>query len=769
MRRSLRRSRAFKAVLTLLYILGAAAAAIGGYSYWILDGKGYYKSTAPQLSHDLMSDLCADDMYMLNEKYKALLAEGYFDEDVTEQLREQLYNGFMDDYSAERTNFFFTISDMSDKPLISSYHDEAQCSRVQVFQTTTSEKLTYDLTEEEYARLDYPDDYLSMSVSDYWTERDLPAEESDLTDEDTLSVLAEGLPVQYDAEGGFVNTTNSDGVPCQIRFDEDGTPTEIRYYDSEYEENAQQGTHIFHVVFTVPHEENSYYISGYVRKDLKAADRYANIHSIVTSRYRLRYVFPIAAGCGLLTMLLSMIALIVCAGYSPAQEKPGATAFEKIPFDLFTVLLGCAGIAPLAAAQMIGLDSAIDSSYTDMAFFTGFGVLWLLLLLWWSVSIAMRIRTGTIVRNNLLIIAFRLIRKLSRKLFRGLRSFAEAVPFIWQILLGMAIYLGVQIISIFVMAAADNGAQMLIGLLLLLAAWGSGCLLTGLIAYNLHLLERGGEQLAAGEFSEKLPERKLFGRFRRHAQHLNSISDGMNKAVNDRIKSEMFRTELIANVSHDIRTPLTSIINYTDLLSRCDLSDPQAQEYVAVLSRQSARLRKLTEDVLEASKATTGNIKVVKQTLDLRVLIEQIEGEFCERLEEKHLTLVKELPAAPQYVSVDGRLMWRVMDNLFGNICKYAMEGTRVYLSVLHEGDEIICTLRNISATQLNISAEALLERFVQGDRSRNTEGSGLGLSIAQSLTTLQDGRLGLAIDGDLFKVTLTFPAASLPEEPAAQ
>ena len=273
--------------------------------------------------------------------------------------------------------------------------------------------------------------------------------------------------------------------------------------------------------------------------------------------------------------------------------------------------------------------------------------------------------------------------------------------------------------------------------------------------------------MSGGDFETKIPEKHLFGRFREHADCLNSLGDGMNKAISERLKSEMFRTELIANVSHDIRTPLTSIINYTDLLSKLDLKDTQALEYIDVLSRQSARLRKLTEDVLEASKATTGSIKTDKQTMDLRILIEQMVGEYTEQFDAKNLRIISDISEDPLYVFADGRLLWRVMDNLFANIRKYAMDGTRVYLNAMQQGDRIFLLLRNISANQLGISAEALMERFVQGDRSRNTEGSGLGLSIAQSLIALHDGNLDLQIDGDLFKVTVTLPAAAPPEQTA--
>lgn len=762
MQKSLRRSRALKAILTLVYIIGAAAAGGGTFTYLNLSEKGYYSATVDELTHDLVNDLCDDDMYTLNGKYLSLLDEGYFDADISETLRNQLYNGFMDDYTEDRSNFFFTISDMDDKPLIASYREDYQCARVQVFQTTTYEKQVFDLTDTEYGMLEYPDEFVDMYVGEYWLPNEQKDEEApEVETEASLEALLDGQPMEFDEDGAFVRGKNEYGSYI-IRLDHDGTPTSIQYDSIEDTARvSKSGIHMNHVVFRVPHNVNSYYISGYVRQDLTAHDHYASLYSVVVTRYRLRYVFPVAAACGAAAVLFSVIGLLLSAGYSSKREKPGATVFEKIPFDLFTALLGTAMIAPLLATDRF--DFGISSTYEELVVVTVMSVYWLLILLWWCVSIAMRIRTGTIVRNNLLIIAVRLLLKGVRKLMRSLRVFTRTVPFIWQAILGAVIYYVPQVFFLWIIGNRASGWR-LAGILMLLV-WGAGFLLLGMILYNMSVIERGGETLAGGELTEKIPAQRLFGRFRTHAQHLNSLGDNMNKAVNDRIKSEMFRTELIANVSHDIRTPLTSIINYTDLLSKLELDDPQAKEYVDVLSRQSARLRKLTEDVLEASKATTGNIKVQKQILDLRVLIEQIEGEFSERLEKRQLTLVKDLPDTPQYISVDGRLMWRVMDNLFGNICKYAMEGTRVYLNVVHVGDEVICMLRNISATQLNISAEALLERFVQGDRSRNTEGSGLGLSIAQSLTSLQDGRLELGIDGDLFKVTLTFPAAELPEE----
>ena len=223
------------------------------------------------------------------------------------------------------------------------------------------------------------------------------------------------------------------------------------------------------------------------------------------------------------------------------------------------------------------------------------------------------------------------------------------------------------------------------------------------------------------------------------------------------MKSERLRTELITNVSHDIKTPLTSIVNYVDLLSREELQNEKAGEYLEVLQRQSARLKKLTDDLVEASKASTGNLPVSLESLELGVLLDQLSGEYGERLAEKQLTLLVTKPAEAVSVQADPRHLWRVLDNLMSNVLKYAMPGTRVYLDLERENGRAALKLRNISAAPLHVKPEELTERFVRGDSARSTEGSGLGLAIAASLCKLQNIELQLATDGDLFKVTLLF------------
>lgn len=271
-------------------------------------------------------------------------------------------------------------------------------------------------------------------------------------------------------------------------------------------------------------------------------------------------------------------------------------------------------------------------------------------------------------------------------------------------------------------------------------------------SYMLKKLQKGIDNLASGNFNEKTDTKHLFPTFKTAAEKINVASDGMNKAVEERIKSERMRTELITNVSHDIKTPLTSIINYSDLICSEQVENEKVTEYAEILHRQGERLKRLLEDLLEASKASTGNLEVVLEPCALNVLVSQIAAEYEEKFAGAGLKLVTELPEQESTILADGRRLFRVLDNLLNNACKYSLAGTRVYMSVDVNDEYGRIIIKNTSKCELNVSPDELMERFVRGDASRTTEGSGLGLSIAQSLTELQGGKLTLAIDGDLFK-----------------
>lgn len=291
--------------------------------------------------------------------------------------------------------------------------------------------------------------------------------------------------------------------------------------------------------------------------------------------------------------------------------------------------------------------------------------------------------------------------------------------------------------------------------------WGIASLTTILYGSNCfgRLLE-GAKRMRSGDLESKVDDKYLVGCFREFAGELNGLADVAMVAAQNQLKSERMKTELITNVSHDIKTPLTSIINYVDLLEKPHTPE-EAQSYVEVLSRQSQRLKKLIDDLMEMSKASTGNIQVDIGEIDAVEAVTQALGEFSDKLTAAGLTPVFHQSEENIMLLADGRLLWRAMSNVLSNAVKYALPGTRLYVDVSATQDKAIISVKNISGAQLNISAEELMERFVRGDSSRNTEGSGLGLNIAKSLMELQKGQLQLLVDGDLFKVTLVFPRAA--------
>lgn len=368
-------------------------------------------------------------------------------------------------------------------------------------------------------------------------------------------------------------------------------------------------------------------------------------------------------------------------------------------------------------------------------------------------SLVRRGREGALGENLL----FRRILHPFGRFFRwmggGIRETVQKLPLFWQAGL---LFVGFGFLELLCLLGVwNNGAGM--ALLWLLLKVVELIFFIRLVLQLIHLQE-GGQKLTQGDLNYQLPLEKLHGPFRAHGEALNNIRQGIQHAVEEQMKSERMKTELLTNVSHDIKTPLTAIVSYVDLLKQEPMPNEKAKEYLDVLDRQSARLKKLTEDLVEASKATTGNLTVDLQPTDVNVFLGQTTGEYEERLAAKQLAFCLTPAEGTPIISADGRLLWRVFENLFSNIQKYAQPGTRVYLTCQATDEQVTITFRNISAEPLNISADELMERFVRGDASRNTEGSGLGLSIARSLTQLQHGTFALAVDGDLFKAILTFP-----------
>ena len=451
-----------------------------------------------------------------------------------------------------------------------------------------------------------------------------------------------------------------------------------------------------------------------------------------------------------LTVLAALLSLfffcfsMASAGHWAGHEGIHLTWLDKIPADVWLLVLLC--------TFFIGWE-AFYYEWGRVFFCAALVPLVLLFLC----AFAAQCKAGTVLRGALIGRIARFLWRIVRSLFLGLWRIARNLPLIWKTALAGLILVFIE----FVLFMQDYYGTLAAPFLALKLA---ELLAVLYIALNLRALQKGGEKLARGDFSSPIDTKYLIGDFKRYGQELNDVQSGLEQAVQEHMKAEHLKTELITNVSHDIKTPLTSIVNYVDLLKKEDIPSPEAREYIAVLDRQSHRLEKLTEDLVEASKASSGALNVDLQPTDVNVLFSQIQGEYQERLAACQLTLVTQPPAPGTMIRADSRLLSRVMDNLVSNICKYALPNTRVYVVSTPFSSQstpfrnaVTISFKNVSRDELNISPDELMERFVRGDASRHTEGSGLGLSIARSLVQLQGGTFGLAIDADLFRADITF------------
>ena len=444
-----------------------------------------------------------------------------------------------------------------------------------------------------------------------------------------------------------------------------------------------------------------------------------------------------------LTALFALLALfcfcfsMASAGHWAGHEGIHLTWLDKIPADVWLLVLLC--------TFFIGWE-AFYYEWGRVFFCAALVPLVLLFLC----AFAAQCKAGTVLRGALIGRIARFLWRIVRSLFLGLWRIARNLPLLWKTALVMAGVFFLEMLFVLAGYGSVDGIFVIMKAVELLAAL--------YIALNLRALQKGGEKLARGDFSSPIDTRYLIGDFKRYGQELNDVQSGLEQAVQEQMKAEHLKTELITNVSHDIKTPLTSIVNYVDLLKKENMPSPAAREYIAVLDRQSHRLKKLTEDLVEASKASSGALNVELQPTDVNVLLSQIEGEYQERLAACHLTLVTQPPAPGTMIQADSRLLSRVMDNLVSNVCKYAMENTRVYVTAAVRDGQAVISFKNVSRDELNISPDELMERFVRGDASRHSEGSGLGLSIARSLVQLQGGTFALSIDADLFRADIVFP-----------
>ncbi len=537
-------------------------------------------------------------------------------------------------------------------------------------------------------------------------------------------------------------TDRTDGqITLEEYYDYLAEGCRVEIADAGLAKAIENGLDITIVGETAQYEQYDLYL--YLPKEMPVDDAFASNIRLAEMLFSYRYI--LLGGvfiCGLLT-IAAMTGMCKVAGYVHDKDEPVCGWMHRIPYELLIVIT--MGIVRIAAI-------AVEEVYYFGFSWKGIGVyIGGILLSLCAGAIYLLYTTAVRVKTKRFWESFATVRFL-RFIYRLCCNRAGIC------ILAAAGTVGLYIIN--ALGIVSGEFFILIPILMF-----DALVLLGIFycIYAYEVLRAYTKRMEQGDFTTPKPLIPLVGIFKKHADSLMQVNQGIAISVAEQTKAERMRTALITNVSHDLKTPLTSIVNYVDLMKREPIENPAMTEYLDVLERQSARLKKLTEDLVEASKASTGNITVDLQPTCVQVLAEQLMAEFEPRFSVKQLQMVVDMPQEELFVAADSRLIWRVFDNLFGNISKYAMPGTRVYLDVTKSEENVCITLRNISQAVLHISPDELTERFVRGDASRNTEGSGLGLSIAKDLVRLQHGELHLQIDGDLFKAMVTLPMTAAP------
>lgn len=770
----LKKSAVAKVVAAILFSVSILATVVSGVVVSMALSYGTtHRMQGEAIYDEVLSRMVDDSASRARDYYQA-----YLQSEAEGQENHTVW--YYEDYFAEEnSNFFFKIvpEDTKKYPTLENYESkdyqfhEVLSQQTQLLEGSTSFSYKLSLPDiikfwkENYVPDEYSYDDRAAYEEDadvFSSELQVPSTIQDMYwDWSTISFDDLGISYDDDSSNPYIYLVNTDFV-YYLSNDEGYTKAleraikklgdgDIQYMDISY---RNDGTVTQELEISTP---VSYTMYAYVKSDMTARDLYAN--SIV-----LRYCKPIVnmAPCVLAISLIMILVmggfLIAASGHRKGKETIICNAFDRVPYDVF---LGAAIVLVVSVNNLFLYYSYSTRDEIFLAFICTAVVAFMIPP--FLMTTATRLKTsGWAMFANTLIwrlckLLVRLVKWVFGKLRDTFRFLGRHFNLYWKWIGGLA---GIALLR-FILVAASGSAGLAIVLDLVCAALLAVFLIRVIV--QMYRLKDGAKKIADGETDYKIDTTHMLPEFAAHGETLNCIQDSVRVAVAERMKSERMKTELITNVSHDIKTPLTSIINYVDILSKeGDLSDKEA-EYLAVLQRQSARLKKLIEDLIEASKASTGNLEVHMEPTDVEMLLEQALGEFEERLAACKLQpvvtnyLTKKYGAqADCHVMADGRHLWRVFDNLIGNIIKYAQPNSRVYVDIDEaEPGEIAVTFKNISKEPLNISGDELKERFVRGDRSRNTEGNGLGLSIAQSLMELQNGKVEIMIDGDLFKVVL--------------
>ncbi len=745
MRRLSRRPGA-KAIAWLLLaaVLFTGIASGLGVALWYGCG-GHYDGGA-YLRQQLLHAACAQTAPQAYYMYYAA---------VKDDSSDRLY--WENRFSSQNSNFGFTLTDGDGKVLLQNFAvAQAQYSYQTEYTVPTNAQYTvheyfdtYEAALQRQEALSATNDYIGTSqINESAWQYGVTCRLQSLPD------IVEAPPTTESEPDQSTELVE----PADVRYGEDGYHT--YYFHTEEDLNqwyTQQGRNYEIKVQESFREPSQYelYMECFKTEVITLTAKIP-VPGSMTARdniwYRLElvqllsdnhavWIPSLAISCVL--FLLLIVFLFCGAGRRAGSDEAHLRWCDRVPLEF----LFFAGVLAICIPILIGTEIMADWSVLAALTAT---VPVALFCIWILTSCAARLKARCFWRSTIVGWLCYVLLCGCRRVVRWLKYVMLGLPMVWQIAVAWLVLSFVELLLIL----SFNGVEFIWVLERLIL---TPVLL--LVGIQLTRLRQGARRIADGDLSTQVDLRYMVGDIRRHGQDLNSITDGLQSAVDERMRSERLKTELITNVSHDIKTPLTSIVNYVDLLSQEEMPSEAAKEYLEVLKRQSARLRKLTEDLVEASKAATGNVETRPEAMDVNVLLAQTTGEFEEKLRELQLEPILTLEEEPAMIFADGRLLWRVFDNLMNNICKYALPGTRVYLSAQRKEGQIEIVFRNISRFPLNISSNELVERFVRGDASRSTEGSGLGLSIAKSLTDLQGGDFELTVDGDLFKAIVRFPA----------
>ena len=449
----------------------------------------------------------------------------------------------------------------------------------------------------------------------------------------------------------------------------------------------------------------------------------------------------------IIAIFAMLIYLCFAIGHVKGHEGIYLNRFEKWPIELtgiISFIVFVCGLAPTTGISFVNMTSDMQIMAL-FSFILIFAIIAYIALAVFATIVIKKLKTGTLINSSF---TYKIIKKIISGVKKLWHNTFDNVDLNAKIIIA---FIGLILLSIILISTGG------LGVLIVLALWSYVLYLLQKKANEFRLVKNTTKEIYEGDVDNRIDEEKINGELKELSKYINDISGGFSNAIEQNLKSERLKTELITNVSHDIKTPLTSIINYVDLLKQENIENEKANEYLQILDAKSQRLKKLIEDLIEASKVSSGNIKLNIEKIDVVELTKQAIGEFEDKFKQKGLEIITTMPENEVTIEADSRYMYRVVDNIYSNIAKYALDNSRVYIDIKVDGKQVLISFKNISKEKLNISIDELMERFVRGDKSRTTEGSGLGLSISKSLTELQNGKFDVQVDGDLFKVELVF------------